>query len=129
MLFLGCPNPVPPDPTPTILEGSWSGTSEAYTGTVVFKFENNTVVASVDTCGGGSPCVQELYRGTFSLDTLAEPDQIDIVIKQSDISKYKGKTIRSLFILNANVLILSADEPGADRPTEMTNILSLFLDE
>ena len=119
-------NPVNPQvPVKTQLEGTWTGTNMNGTDQTfyTYKMAVDSIFVSADS--------SEMYRGTFTLDTVALPAQITILITKSDSASYVGKTIPAIYVLSGNVLEITANNPGSSRPTSFDSgeILKLFLQE
>jgi uncharacterized protein (TIGR03067 family) len=90
-----------PISVPTELEGTWTGSTN--TGTVTIVFSNNTF----------SMTGTYVASGTFSINTGTNPRQIDLSIASypSDPG-YQGKTSLGSYVLNGNSLQMAMDEPG-----------------
>jgi uncharacterized protein (TIGR03067 family) len=90
-----------PISVPTELEGTWTGSTN--TGTVTIVFSNNTF----------SMTGTYVASGTFSINTGTNPRQIDLSIASypSDPG-YQGKTSLGSYVLNGNSLQMVMDEPG-----------------
>ena len=127
-MFISCKssNPVNPKvPVKTQLEGTWTGTNMNGTDQTLYTYKMavDSIFVSADS--------NEMYHGTFTLDTVALPAQITILITKSDSASYVGKTIPAIYVLSGNVLEITANNPGSSRPTSFDSgeILKLFLQE
>ena len=107
-------NPVkPPVQVKTELEGSWTGMNKDGIDQTQWMYilTLDSIVIDADA--------QEKYRGSFTLDTTTLPRRIDIRVTKSSISSNVGKTIQALYSLSANILTITANDPGSPRPASM----------
>jgi uncharacterized protein (TIGR03067 family) len=123
MLVISCKssNPVnAPAPVKTELEGTWEGTNmdgiDQTQWTYIMAL--NSIIIQADAL--------EKYRGTFTLDTSASPRHIDIVISKSATASDAGKTIPGLYSLSVNILQITGNGPGSQRPSNMDPPVSVI---
>ena len=114
----------PPVAGPTELEGTWLGRNiDGIDQTDrTYVFSTNTVVIDSNAV--------ETDSGTFSLDTMTSPKSIDIHVLRSPNSQDAGKTILARYNLSANVLEITANAAGSQRPDSMASpvpVLRLLL--
>jgi len=114
LLMLGCAKKAPePAERVTELEGAWIGSPvspvDSPQESWIFIVSKNRAIAALPT---------GWLRGTFQLDTVASPKQIDIIIQQCYPQDYVGKTVLAIYKLDGNTLTLAGFEPGVTtRPT------------
>ena len=118
-------NPInPPIPVTTQLEGTWAGknTDGIDPTNYTYKIHLDSIIDSADGV--------EKYRGTFTLDTAISPTQINIIITKSDSASWLGKTILALYTLSGNVLLITNNNPGSERPLSIdppTSVIRFLL--
>lgn len=107
----------PANPVPTELEGSWSGTNkdgiDQTNWTYTMKLDSIVIVGTLYE----TETVR--YRGSFILDTTVVPRAITITIGESSDATAIGKTIPGVYRLSGNILDISANAPGSNRPASM----------
>jgi len=97
----------------TELEGKWVGIPQI--GDWTFIFSGNSASVS-------SPNPNICYKGTFDLKASDDPKRIDLLIKESPLSQYIGKTSLGIYKLEKDTLTLSLNEPGnTTRPKSFTS--------
>jgi uncharacterized protein (TIGR03067 family) len=100
-----------PPPSTSSLEGVW-------TGYEIGGSSGWTVTVQGNQITGNSVDYGELYEGPFTVNTNATPNQIDIVVTQSDFPQYVGATILGIYQITGNTLTFAGNEPGVPvRPT------------
>jgi uncharacterized protein (TIGR03067 family) len=123
MLAISCKSSNPasaPAPVKTELEGTWEGMNmdgiDQTQWTYIMAL--NSIIIQADAL--------EKYCGTFTLDTLASPRHIDIVISKSATVSDAGKTIPGLYNLSGNILQITANGPGSQRPSKIDPPVSVI---
>jgi len=114
----------PPVPVKTELEGTWVGNNTDGIDQTVYTYTMALDSIRVDTNS------IEKFRGTFTLDSAALPKQINIVITKSATASDVGKTIQALYILSVNILKITANGPGSQRPPNLDSpvpVISMIL--
>jgi len=116
------PGPVPV-PEPTQLEGIWAGFNSNG-----IDFTRWTYRMNKDSISIMADSVPSL-RGTFTLDTMANPTTIDVAIAWSAQPQDIGKKWYGVYLLSANILYISANPVGTARPgsTDTGATISLTL--
>jgi uncharacterized protein (TIGR03067 family) len=115
LFFLSCDNNNPAGtPSPTELEGNWSGYIEGNPGiTVGLEIQGNIIIYTYEGT--------ELYRGTITLNTSEAPKQMDAYITQAQNTVYVGTTSLAIYRLSGDTLTVAGNEPGnAQRPASFT---------
>jgi uncharacterized protein (TIGR03067 family) len=115
-MLVSCKNDNPvnsPVPVKTELEGTWDGTN--MDGIDQTQWTYTMALDSVFIDAGD----QEKYRGAFALDTSAAPRHIDISVTKSAVAADIGKKIPALYNLSGNILQITANGPGSQRPASM----------
>jgi uncharacterized protein (TIGR03067 family) len=97
-------------PSPTELEGKWSGVIVDEPGVSVgLEIHGNGMTYSYEG--------EEMYSGTFTLDKSVTPHRMDGVVTASQNSQYIGKTSLAIYQLSNDTLLLAGNEPGdPERP-------------
>lgn len=94
-----------------IVEGKWVGSDEGESVGWELTFSGNHISIT-------SPSPDVWYKGTFKLNTNADPKTIDMVIEESSPPKYTKKTSLAIYKIEGNTLTLASNEPGvSERPT------------
>lgn len=118
-------NPVnPPVPVKTELEGTWDGANTDGIDQTLW-----TYIIHLDSIDVQADAVEK-YRGIFTLDMAASPKQINIVVTKSATASDMGKTIPALYILSGNILKITANGPGSQRPPNLDSpvlVISMIL--
>ena len=101
----------------TELEGTWSGAEEGGAeGDWVLTFTGNRFEAT------GGPAVPN-FRGAFTLDPIAEPRQIDMVIEGTLSRIFGGEPASGIYQIEGEALTLAMNEPGAElRPASFERV-------
>jgi uncharacterized protein (TIGR03067 family) len=128
IILLSCKNngnpASPPVPVKTELEGTWVGNNTDGIDQSVYSYTMALDSIRIDTNS------IEKFRGIFTLDTATLPKQINIVITKSATASNVGKTIPALYILSGNILKITANGPGSQRPPNMDSpvpVISMIL--
>ena len=111
-----------PVPTETELEGSWSGTNKNGIDQTYWTY--TMTLDSIVIDGNGTV----RYRGSFTLDTTVVPRAITITIGASADAAAIGKTIPAVYQLSGNILEITANAPGSNRPATLSEapVISLI---
>jgi hypothetical protein len=121
-------NPVKPSvPVKTVLEGTWVGRNRDGIDQTEYTYKMAFDSIYIDTN------TLEKYRGTFTLDTTMSSRQINIIVTKSSTNSDVGKKIPALYTISGgNILLITANSPGSQRPPNMDSpvpVLSLTLQE
>ena len=120
-------NPVEPvEPVPTELEGSWSGMNKD--GIDQTQWTYTMTLDSIVIVGTLYDTETTRYRGSFILDTTVVPRAITIAIGESSDATATGKTIPAIYQLSGNILEISGNAPGSNRPAALSEgpVISLI---
>jgi uncharacterized protein (TIGR03067 family) len=116
MMVISCKSSNPasaPVPVKTELEGTWEGMNmdgiDQTQWTYIMAL--TTIIIQADAV--------EKYHGTFTLDTVPSPRHIDIIVTSGATASDAGKTIPGLYNLSGNILQMTANVPGSQRPMSM----------
>ena len=90
------------------LEGTWKGKELGgrTEGTCYLTITGQTM----DFRGADT---NEWYKGTFTLMEDAKPRQVVVKITDCPLAQYVGKTTHAIYRLDAGVLTIAGNEPGA----------------
>jgi uncharacterized protein (TIGR03067 family) len=116
IIFVSCKsnNPVnSPIPVKTQLEGTWDGTNMDGIDQTQWTYAITLDSIAIDADA------QEKYRGFFTLDTTTLPRHIDITITKSVVGSDVGKKIPAIYNLSGNIVQITANGPGSQRPASM----------
>ena len=92
------------DNNKTELEGEWISAVTGLDMTVAFSGDHFSVTA---------PTPNYWYKGTFKLDTDADPKKIDLAIKEAGIPQYIGRTSLGIYKIEEDILTMTINQPGA----------------
>jgi uncharacterized protein (TIGR03067 family) len=128
VVFLSCKNngnpASPPVPVKTELEGTWVGNN-----TDGIDQTSYTYIVALDSIIVDTNSIEK-FRGTFTLDTATSPKQINMLVTKSAMVSDVGKTIPALYILSGNILKITANGPGSQRPPNLDSpvpVISMIL--
>lgn len=100
--------------TKTELEGKWIGTEPGNDFTFTFTFSGESLTMN-STSG-------EYHNGTFTVNTSANPKQLNFAITSGSETNFVGKVALFIYSINNNVLTLSGAEPGVQtRPVTFSD--------
>ena len=88
----------------TELEGKWES---------IVKFADITFIFSGNNFSVETPNPSFWYKGTFTLHTDKDPKQIDLLINESGIPPYKGRTMLGIYKFEEDILVLVINQPGS----------------
>jgi uncharacterized protein (TIGR03067 family) len=118
-LFFGCDKKNNPSGAGDIteIEGTWIGRLSEF-GTVWKAVVSGSTITLSAIAGS------EYYKGTFTLNTGANPKTIDFLIIECDTSLYVAKTSLGIYKISNDTLTMSMNEPGkTTRPASYTDPL------
>jgi len=102
-------SPNGPGPVATELEGTWVGHTAGDTSTYTFIFTQNNFTMKSSYL----PAASVAYAGTFSINTAANPKQVNSYILQcSPNPAYVGKTSLGIYKISNDTLTYAGNEPG-----------------
>jgi uncharacterized protein (TIGR03067 family) len=111
LVILGCSESKTVSPAKPNVQGRWSGVEDGKTEPITLTFTNNRF-AYFDSRNN------EIGSGTFSINDLVLPTQMDLTFESIPAPNLAGKIGHAVFELNGDELRIAGCEPGSDqRPT------------